>query len=111
MLSLELALSLPLVALAVLLVFHAMTYARDALLVQEAARAGARAAATSTSPRAVEQAARDAASPAHVTVAVSPPHRRAGDLAVVEVSMVSRAGLGKHTVHGRAVAQVEPGVG
>ena len=111
MLSLELALSLPLVVLAVLLVFHAMTFARDALLVQEAARAGARTAATTASAARVRDAARAAADPADVSVEVAPAHWHTGNVVTVTVSMTSRAGFGDHSVHGRAVARVEPGVG
>ena len=110
-LSLEFALVIPVVFVLVMLVFHAAVYARDALVAQDAARAGARSAATTTSDDAVVEVVRAAVDGRAVDVVVTPSLRRSGQLVSVAVTLTSRAGLGTTTVTVRAVAVVEPGVG
>jgi hypothetical protein len=110
-LSLESVLVLPVLALLVVGVLEVATVVRDVLVVHEAARAGARAAATSTGTAAVERAAREAAPELEVVVLVDPVTRRDGD--VVRVTILSRRQvLGvPTTVRASAVARVEPAVG
>jgi Flp pilus assembly protein TadG len=85
--------------------------ARDVLVAHEAARAGARAAATSTSDTVVEETVRAAAPEIEPRVSVSPRRRTEGDLAVVRVTVERRIGPVRHTVSARAVAVVEPVAG
>lgn len=99
------------VLLLVLLLLAVLGFARDLLLVQEAARAGARAAATTTSDAEVVRTARDAADGTPVSVTVTPRSRRAGDIAEVEVRWSATIGPLHRTVRARAVARVEPVVG
>lgn len=84
-------------------------FGRDVLLVHEAARAGARAAATTLSDERVAAVAREAAGGMELSVTVSPADRGPGDLAEVEVRWTSRLGPLRPEVGARAVAQVEPG--
>ena len=111
MVTLEAAMGTAVVLLLVLLLFHVLAFGRDLLLVQEAARAGARVAATTTSDDAVVRLARDAADGMPVHVSISPPDRRAGDVVTVEVRWTSTVGPFSPTVRAHAVARVEPAVG
>ncbi|MCA1713463.1 MAG: pilus assembly protein [Actinobacteria bacterium] len=110
-LSLEFALVVPVVFVLVMLVFHAAVYARDGLVAQDAARAGARAAATTTSDEAVVAIVEEAVDGRPVDVVITPRARRPGQLVTVAVTLTSRAGMGTQQVSARAVAVVEPGVG
>jgi len=111
-LSLEAVLILPLVALLVLGLFQVAAIGRDLLVLHEAARAGVRAAATSTGTDAARRAAeRSAPELRDLRVTVTPSTRRAGDLVQVEVRTVRRIGPVQHGLRARAVAQVEPAVG
>lgn len=103
--------TLPVVLLCTLLLFEAATLGRDVLLVHEAARAGARAAATSTGTAPVVAAARAAAPELDIAVEVTPVTRRDGDVARVTVSVRRRIVGTAPTVRASAVARVEPGVG
>ncbi len=110
-LSLELALTVPALFLLMLVVFHAAAYARDALLTQDAARRGARVAATSLDDGAIRTAVRDALDGRSAEVTVHPSARRAGDVVRVTVTLQSRVVPGAPPLTARAVAAVEPGVG
>lgn len=109
--SLELALALPLLALAVLAALQSLALARDVLLAHEAARAGARAAATTVTTGPVLAAAEAAADGRPVRVTVSPGRRRPGDLARVDVRIEHRIGPHVVPVRAGAAARVEPGAG
>lgn len=108
--SLEYALAVPALFLLVLLVLHAAVLGRDVLLVQSAAREGARVAATTTSDAAVRSAVQRALDGRHATVRVAPRARTAGDLVRVEVALRSRAGRGTVVLRGHAATVVEPSV-
>ncbi len=110
-LSLELALTVPALFLLMLVVFHAAVYARDALLVQDAARRGARVAATTLDDGAVAAAVRDALDGRDAAVTVRPSTRRAGDLVRVTVTLQSRIMARAAPLTATAVTAVEPGVG
>lgn len=110
-LSLELALTVPALFLLMLVVFHAAVYARDALLVQDAARRGARVAATSLDDEVITAAVRDALDGRPAAVTVGPPARRAGDVVRVTVTLQSRVVPGAAPLSATSVAAVEPGVG
>lgn len=109
--TLEAALGVGLVVAAAVLLVHVLAFGRDVLLVHEAARAGARAAATSTGHAAVVRAAREAAPDLPITVSVVPAARQAGDLARVEVALTTTVGPLRPRVRARAAARVEPAVG
>lgn len=109
--SLELALAVPALFLLVLLVMHAAVLGRDAVLVQAAARDGARVAATTTSDAAVRAAVSGSLDGRDATVTLVPPSRRAGQIVRVTVTLRSRAGRRGTELRGVAVAVVEPGVG
>jgi Flp pilus assembly protein TadG len=108
--ALELALTVPALFLLLLLVFHAGVLARDAVLVQGAARDGARAAATSRDDGAVRRVVRDAVDGRDATVTVG-PRGAPGTPVRVTVRMRSRAGGGRTDVTATATALVEPGGG
>jgi Flp pilus assembly protein TadG len=110
-LSLESVMVLPVLALLVMGVLEVAAGTRDVLVVHEAARAGARAAATSTGTAPVVRAARDASPELDVEILVDPVTRRDGD--VVRVSISSRRPVFgvQTTVRASAVARVEPAVG
>jgi hypothetical protein len=111
-LSLEAVLILPVLALLVLGLLQVAAVARDVLLLHEAARAGARVAATTTGAAAPERAARAAAPElSALRVEVDPRARRAGDLVTVRVTSVRSIGPVTHRLSARAVAHVEPSVG
>jgi Flp pilus assembly protein TadG len=108
-LSLEFALALPLVALCLLALLEGVGLLRDALLVQDAARLGARVAATTGDDGAVVAAVRDLlGADRDVTVAVTPTPRRTGDTITVSVVLTARFGPARPAVHGRAVTRGEP---
>lgn len=111
MVTLEAAMGMAVVLLLVLLLLHVLAFGRDLLLVHEAARAGARAAATTSSEDEIVRVARAAADGTPVTVTVSPRGRRAGDLATVEVRWTSTVGPLRPTVRARAVARTEAVIG
>jgi Flp pilus assembly protein TadG len=103
--TVEVAALLPVLLLAVALCLSVTGVVRDHLVVQSAAGAGARAAATSTDPGAVRRAA--AGRP--VDVALAPARWRPGDLVRVTVRTSSRVAGVTVEVTGRAAARVEPG--
>jgi hypothetical protein len=94
-----------------MVVFHALVLCRDVLIAHDAARAGARVAATTADHGEVLAAVTAAADGHEVQVSVVPRARHAGELVRVEVTLRSAAGLRAHTVRAAAVAYVEPGVG
>jgi hypothetical protein len=111
-LSLESVLLLPVVALLVIGLLGAVGIVRDVLVLHEAARAGARAAATTTGHEPVTRAARDAAPELpDLRVVVTPSTRRDGDLARVQVEVERRLGPVSHRLRASTVARVEPAVG
>lgn len=109
-LSLEFALSLPLLLLAVLAALQSVVLARDVLVAHEAARAGARAAATSTGTAAVAAAVEEALGAREVGLDVRPEARRPGDVARVTVRIGTRIGPHRFPVVATAAARVEAGV-
>ena len=112
MLSLEAVLILPVIAAVILGLLQVAALGRDLLVLHEAARVGARVAATTTGTGAPERAARAAAPElAGLVVSVAPAVRRDGDLVVVEVSAEHRFGPVTRTLSARAIARVEAVVG
>lgn len=111
-LSLEAVLVLPLVAVLIVGLIQVAAVGRDVLVLHEAARAGVRAAATSTGATAPDRAARAAAPELpQVRVEVDPVVREVGMLVIVRVSAERRLGPVVRTLRASAVAQVEPIVG
>jgi len=111
MLSLEVVLMLPVVAVLVLGLLQVAALGRDLLVLHEAARVGARVAATTTGASAPERAARAAAPElAGLVVEVIPAVRADGDLVVVSVRADRRLGPVTRTLRAEALARVEPGV-
>jgi hypothetical protein len=112
MLTLEVVLMLPVIAVVVLGLIQVAALGRDLLVLHEAARMGARVAATTSGTTAPERAAR-AAAPELVglVVHVTPAVRADGDLVRVEVSAEHRLGPVKRTLRAAAIARVEPVVG
>ena len=112
MLSLEVVLVLPVVALLVLGLIQVAALGRDLLVLHEAARVGARVAATTSGASAPERAARAAAPELRgLVVEVTPAVRRDGDLVVVAVLAEHRIGPVTRTLRAQAIARVEPVVG
>ena len=112
MLSLEVVLMLPVIALIVLGLIQVAALGRDLLVLHEAARVGARVAATTSGTSAPERAARAAAPElGGLTVRVTPAVRADGDLVIVEVSAEHRLGPVTRTLRAQALARVEPAVG
>ena len=109
--SLEWVLALPLLALAVVGILEVAGVVRDALLVHEAARAGVRAAATSTGTVSVEAAVARSLDGLEHGVTVTPAARADGDLVEVVVVAERRLGPVTHRLRARATARVEPAVG
>jgi Flp pilus assembly protein TadG len=107
--TVEVAALLPVLLLAVALCLSVTGVVRDHIVVQSAAGAGARAAATSTDPGAVRRAAAEAAAGRPVDVALAPARWRPGDLVRVTVRTSSRVAGVTVEVTGRAAARVEPG--
>jgi len=111
MLSLEVVLMLPVVALLVLGLLQVAALGRDLLVLHEAARVGARVAATTSGSTAPERAARAAAPElAGLVVQVVPAVRADGDLVVVTVQAERRLGPVTRTLRAEALARVEPAV-
>jgi Flp pilus assembly protein TadG len=111
MLSLEAVMMLPILALLIMALMETAVVIRDVLVVHEAARAGARAAATTTGTDPVFAAARRAAPELTIEVSVDPVVRGDGDIAVVTVTARRLIGPMPHTIEARGVARVEPAVG
>jgi hypothetical protein len=109
-LSLEAVMLLPVLALLVVGLVQTATLLRDVLLVHEAARAGARAAATSTGTAAPAGAAERSAPELDLVVVVTPAERVDGDLVTVSVTATRSLGPVEHRVRASAVARVEPAV-
>ncbi|MEX2505117.1 MAG: TadE/TadG family type IV pilus assembly protein, partial [Egicoccus sp.] len=111
-LSLEAVLVLPVVALLAIGLLDTVTVLRDVLLLHEAARVGARVAATTTDNGAVANAARDAVPElAGVRLAVTPEHRAPGDVLTVTAAVSRRVGPTSLSLSATAHARVEPSVG
>lgn len=112
MLTLEVVLLLPVVAVLVIGLVQVAALGRDLLVLHEAARVGARVAATTSGADAPVRAARAAAPElSGLVVDVAPAVRRDGDLVVVIVRADHRLGPVTRTLEARALAQVEPVVG
>ena len=108
--SLEWVLALPLLALVVVGLLEVGGIVRDVLLLHDAARAGARAAATSTGTASVQDAVAASAGALDPHVEVAPRDRTAGTLVEVRVSVERDLGPVTHPLSARAVARVEPAV-
>ena len=109
MLSLEVVLVLPVLALLVLGLLQVAALGRDLLVLHEAARVGARVAATTSGSAAPERAARAAAPElSGLRVEVTPAVRADGDLVVVTVRAEHRMGPVTRTLQAEALARVEP---
>lgn len=112
MLSLETVLVLPVIALLIVGIIQVAALGRDLLVLLEAARVGARVAATTTGVFAPERAARAAAPELRgLVIEVAPAVRSDGDLVVVIVRAEHRLGPTVRTLEARAVSRVEPVVG
>ena len=107
-LTLEMALGVPVLFLLLMIVVHAAVFARDALLVQAAARDGARAAASSVSDIPVHAAIDAALGGRAHHVDVTPRGRRPGQVVHVTVGMTSQAAFGDLSLTASAAARVEP---
>jgi Flp pilus assembly protein TadG len=108
--SLEWVLALPLLALVVVGLLEVGGVVRDVLLLHDAARAGARAAATSTGTGAVREAVDASAGALEPHVEVVPRDRSAGELVEVTVTVERDLGPVTHLLTARAVARVEPAI-
>ncbi|HEX9888257.1 MAG TPA: TadE family type IV pilus minor pilin [Nitriliruptorales bacterium] len=109
LLSLEFALVVPVLFVLVFVLFELTGVARDALAVQNAAREGARVAATHAGDTEVRRAVTEALDGRVASVTVSPRLRRTGQLVRVEVHLPTRsARLASTTLRARATARVEP---
>jgi hypothetical protein len=108
-LSLEAVMMLPVVAVLVLGLLQVAALGRDLLVLHEAARVGARVAATTSGTAAPERAARAAAPElSELVVEVIPAVRADGDLVVVTVRTERRLGPVSRTLQAEALARVEP---
>jgi uncharacterized membrane protein len=109
-LSLEWVLTVPVVLLLAALVVAAGYLVRDVLVLQEAARVGARTASTTAGQQAVSAAVHDAAPElgGGLAVAVTPQSRRPGDHVEVVVTTTRRYGPLSHRLVARSTARVEP---
>lgn len=108
-LSLEAILVLPVIALLGLGLVTTVAVLRDVLLLHEAARVGARLAATTTNDAAVANAARDAAPElAGLRLALSPSPRGTGEVVTVTTSVARRVGPTTLLLRATAHARVEP---
>lgn len=105
MVALEFALALPLVALLVVGVLALAGLVRTSLVVQEAARLGARLAAVHVDDAPVRRAVEQVVGP-DVSVRIGP--RRVGEVVTVEVRDRHEVLGVDHQVVGRAAAMVEP---
>ena len=102
---------LPILALLVVGLLEVAGLVRDVLLAHEAARVGARVAATTTGSDPVVTAAQEAAPELDLDASVSPVVRGDGDLVTVTVSAARAIGPVTHRIHAQAVSRVEPAVG
>lgn len=102
---------LPVLVLLMMGLVETATVIRDVLVAHEAARAGARAAATTSGAEPVIAAARRSAPELALDVEVSPVVRGDGDIAMVTVTTRRRIGPVTHIIRAEAVARVEPAVG
>lgn len=107
-LSLEAVWILPLLVLLGSGLLLVVGVGRDVLVAHEAARAGARAAATSTGADAVHVAVRRAGPELEFDVRVEPLDRRDGDVVTVTVTTERQVGPLTHVIGAEAVARVEP---
>jgi hypothetical protein len=109
-LSLEWVLTVPVMVLLAALVVAAGYLVRDVLVLQEAARVGARTASTTAGQHAVRAAVHDAAPElgGGLAVAVTPMSRRPGDHVEVVVTTTRRYGPLSHRLVARSTARVEP---
>ncbi len=107
-LSLEAVWVLPALALLVVGLVLTLGLVRDVLVLHEAARAGARTAATTTGSLPVIAAARQAAPELELVVRVTPVARRDGDLVTVHAHTTRLIGPIRHELSASAVARVEP---
>ncbi len=111
MLSLEWVLTIPVVVVIASLVVCAGFIVRDVLVLQEAARVGARVASTTSGDLPVRWAVNDAApelADGPLSVRVSPPQRASGDQVQVEVVAERRYGPLTQQLRARSTARVEP---
>jgi len=103
---------MPVIALLAVGLITTVMVLRDVLLVHEAARVGARVAATTLDNGIIEAAARQAAPELdHVRVTVTPAQRGVGEVVTVTASTGRRLGPTVWQPRGRAHARVEPSVG
>lgn len=109
--TLEAVAGVAVVLVVAVLLLHVLAFGRDVLVVHEAARAGARAAAATAGEADAVRAAREVAEGLPVHVRVTPAGRREGDLVTVEVTVRRSVGPLSPQVRARAVSRVEPGVG
>lgn len=110
-LSLEWVLTIPVMAVLASLVVAAGFLVRDVLVLQEAARVGARVASTTSGDQAATWAVQDAApelADGPLTVRISPALRRSGEQVQVEVTAERRYGPLSHRLRARSTARVEP---
>jgi Flp pilus assembly protein TadG len=108
-LSLEWALTLPVLFVLGTLLIGAGAVVRDVLVLQEAARVGARVASTTPGSHAVDVAVRDAAPElSDLHVAVMPLQRRSGDPVEVVVRTTRRYGPVAQRLTARSTARTEP---
>jgi hypothetical protein len=106
--SLEWLLVLPLVALTVAGILEVGAVVRDALLLQDAARVGVRAAATSTGDDEVARAVAGVLDGREHRVRVRPHARRDGDLVRVTVRLDRPLGPVTHRLRASGVGRTEP---
>jgi Flp pilus assembly protein TadG len=110
-LSLEYVMVLPVLAVLLGIVLATGAVVRDVLVLQEAARVGARVASTTTGDlatrSAVHQAAPELADGA-LTVRITPGIRQGGDQVQVEVTAQRRYGPFDRQLRARSTARVEP---
>ncbi len=112
MLSLETVLVLPILAMIIVALLHLASLLADVLIVHEAARAGVRAAVTTTDDRQVIAHARAAAPELpDLAIEVSPSPRSSGDVVRVDVLAQRMFGPVSYPVRAAGIATVEPGVG
>ena len=103
---------LPVLALLVVVLLQLAALVTDVLVLHEAARSGARAAATTSGAGPVVAAVREAAPELEdLTVQVAPTVRSDGDLVRVEVRVTRSIGPVDHRLQAVAHARVEPAVG
>lgn len=105
--TLETALTLPLVALVLAAVLQLVLVVGDELVAQEAARAALRAAVTSAGPGTPHGAAAEAAAPRDVEVEVVPRRRTGGEVVRVTVRISRELGPLRTVAVGRSVGRAE----